>query len=231
MKNKKAFTLIELLVVIAIIGLLATISVIALNNARAKSRDAKRVADIKQVQTALELYFNDENHYPSNAEFASGSIDSTSTNGTTTYMAQIPLAPTPSDGGCSDAHNTYVYSQLQGGNSYRITFCLGGQTGSLAAGYTLADPSGFSAFTANIVCNDIHQECDPSCPIGSTCGGGTLVSASPNIVAAPSMNSESGCVGTQDCTGKIDADIRVWGPDSASNATSYGDGVANVAAA
>jgi prepilin-type N-terminal cleavage/methylation domain-containing protein len=49
MKTKKAFTLIELLVVIAIIGLLATISVIALNNARAKGRDARRVADIKQI--------------------------------------------------------------------------------------------------------------------------------------------------------------------------------------
>jgi prepilin-type N-terminal cleavage/methylation domain-containing protein len=67
--NKKqffAFTLIELLVVIAIIGILATVSVIALNNARAKSRDTKRVADIKQLTTALALYYNDKKEYPIN---------------------------------------------------------------------------------------------------------------------------------------------------------------------
>jgi len=64
--NKKAgFTLIELLVVIAIIGLLSTLAVVALNSARQKARDAKRVADIKQVQTALELFFNERDGYPS----------------------------------------------------------------------------------------------------------------------------------------------------------------------
>jgi len=55
-KPKKAFTLIELLVVIAIIGILATVSIISLTNARAKSRDAKRAGDMKQIQTALELF-------------------------------------------------------------------------------------------------------------------------------------------------------------------------------
>ncbi len=69
-KNKRfknlltGFTLIELLVVIAIIGLLSTLAVIALDSAREKSRDAKRVTDIKQMQTALELYFNDQKGYP-----------------------------------------------------------------------------------------------------------------------------------------------------------------------
>ena len=63
-KNKKGFTLIELLVVIAIIGLLSTLAVVALNNARQKSRDAKRVADVKQIQTALELFYNDCGGYP-----------------------------------------------------------------------------------------------------------------------------------------------------------------------
>lgn len=52
------FTLIELLVVIAIIGVLASIVLASLNTARRKSRDARRVADIKQLQLALELYFD-----------------------------------------------------------------------------------------------------------------------------------------------------------------------------
>lgn len=61
---KKGFTLIELLVVIAIIALLSTLSVVALNSARVKSRDARRLADIKQIRTALEMYFDQNNKYP-----------------------------------------------------------------------------------------------------------------------------------------------------------------------
>lgn len=63
-KQQKGFTLIELLVVIAIIGLLASVVLLALNSARAKSRDAKRVADIRQIQSGLELFFNDCSSYP-----------------------------------------------------------------------------------------------------------------------------------------------------------------------
>src|SRR3989344_7249210 len=55
MKNQKGFTLIELLVVIAIIGLLSTIAVVAMNGARAKARDAKRISDIKQMSTILDI--------------------------------------------------------------------------------------------------------------------------------------------------------------------------------
>ncbi|PIZ56329.1 MAG: prepilin-type cleavage/methylation domain-containing protein, partial [Candidatus Tagabacteria bacterium CG_4_10_14_0_2_um_filter_40_13] len=56
-KSKKGFTLIELLVVIAIIGILASVVLASLNSARKKSRDARRVADIKQIQLALEMFF------------------------------------------------------------------------------------------------------------------------------------------------------------------------------
>lgn len=63
--KQKGFTLIELLVVIAIIGILASVVLASLNSARKKSRDARRVADIKQVQLALELYFDaNGNKYP-----------------------------------------------------------------------------------------------------------------------------------------------------------------------
>jgi general secretion pathway protein G len=146
--NKSAFTLIELLVVIAIIGLLATLAVISLNNARAKSRDAKRVADVKQIQTALELYYNDKGHYPSASEYNSGSIFSTSTSGTTTYMAIIPVAPQQLDGACTSGQNNFVYNSTDG-SSYTISFCTGGTVGSLAAGPKCVMPSGIQ----NIDCS------------------------------------------------------------------------------
>jgi general secretion pathway protein G len=76
-KNNKGFTLIELLVVIAIIGLLATLTVASLNSARSKSRDAKVVSDIKQIQTALELYNNDNGHYPDGPAGAGFCLDGT----------------------------------------------------------------------------------------------------------------------------------------------------------
>ncbi len=64
-KNSKGFTLIELLVVIAIIGILSSVVLASLNSARKKARDARRLADIKQVQTALELYFDaNDSTYP-----------------------------------------------------------------------------------------------------------------------------------------------------------------------
>ncbi len=63
-QKNKGFTLIELLVVIAIIGLLASIVLVSLNSARAKARDVRRVADLKQVQTALEMYYDTNGSYP-----------------------------------------------------------------------------------------------------------------------------------------------------------------------
>ncbi len=68
MKNKtiKAFTLIELLVVIAIIAILASIVIVNLGNARKKSRDTRRVADMKQIETALDMYFDKNGFYPGN---------------------------------------------------------------------------------------------------------------------------------------------------------------------
>jgi prepilin-type N-terminal cleavage/methylation domain-containing protein len=64
--NRKGFTLIELLVVIAIIGLLATIILADLNTARMKADDAKRMADLGSIQTALETYYIDHNAMPIN---------------------------------------------------------------------------------------------------------------------------------------------------------------------
>jgi len=55
-------------VVIAIIALLSTLSVVALNSARVKARDARRVSDIKQIRTALEMYFDAKLEYPASKD-------------------------------------------------------------------------------------------------------------------------------------------------------------------
>ena len=62
--SSKGFTLIELLVVIAIIGILATIVLVSLNSARSKARDTQRVADLRQIQTAMEMYYDSHGTYP-----------------------------------------------------------------------------------------------------------------------------------------------------------------------
>jgi len=62
-KKKEGFTLIELLVVIAIIVMLAGIAMVSLTSARQKARDAKRMADLRQFASALELYATDKGEY------------------------------------------------------------------------------------------------------------------------------------------------------------------------
>lgn len=136
--NKQAFTLLELLVVVAIIGVISTLAIVALQGARAKARDAKRISDIRQIQTALELHFNDFSAYPSEV-VSGGTIEGNST----TYMLIVPYGPKPADGPCSSSE--YVYQQLDGGRSYYIQFCLSGNTGSLGAGVKCASPMGIIA--------------------------------------------------------------------------------------
>ncbi len=156
MKGKKGFTLIELLVVIAIIGLLSTLAVVSLSSARRKSRDSKRIADIKQIQMALEMYYDDKNGYPVVASAVvlgsngneklcdhattPGFVDDTATC-TNTYMGVVPAAPTPADN-CTTAQNNYTYDDTSTGAGYSITFCLGGKTGSLNAGTHTATEAG-----------------------------------------------------------------------------------------
>ncbi|MDX9892817.1 MAG: type II secretion system protein [Patescibacteria group bacterium] len=151
--KKKGFTLIELLVVIAIIGLLSTLAVVALNSARLKARDAKRVSDIKQIQTALELYYSDENSYPTaggGSYILGDDVTCLGSGGFGTacdapvYMGLIPSDPT--------AARTYVYeSQAELGGicsppspcpTYSITFELEGTTGGLDAGTHVASQDG-----------------------------------------------------------------------------------------
>ena len=76
------FTLIELLVVIAIIGIMATMVMTSLNIARLKARDVRRLADIRQIELALQLYYDSTGHYPASLSLLAP-----------TYISAAPLDP------------------------------------------------------------------------------------------------------------------------------------------
>ncbi|MFY9457698.1 MAG: type II secretion system protein [Candidatus Spechtbacterales bacterium] len=91
---KKGFTLIELLVVIAIIGILASIVLVSLNNARSKARDVKRVGDTRQVQLALEGYYDDKQAYPGDDLVAAcAPLTGLADELVPTYISALPVDP------------------------------------------------------------------------------------------------------------------------------------------
>lgn len=153
MKNqRKGFTLLELLIVIAVIGLLSTVAVVALNQARAKGRNTKRVGDIKAVHTALELYYAENKAYPAMATATEigtptrnklcGAATFSSTCVGKPFLEKVPKAPVPQDGACTTVNNPYMYQSVAPFSTYSLNFCLGGQTGVLGAGLHTADPGG-----------------------------------------------------------------------------------------
>lgn len=96
MMRKLGFTLIELLVVISIIGILAGISLVALQGARSGARDAKRKADLEEVRSGLEIYRTDCGAYPATLSFGGslvGDGSSASCAVSNTYLSSIPQDP------------------------------------------------------------------------------------------------------------------------------------------
>jgi type II secretion system protein G len=114
--TSKGFTLIELLVVVAIIGILATVVLSSLSSARESARDAKRLNDVKTIQTALEMYANDNNgRYPMTV-WAGSHTDSwanlESILGTTLPVDPLNTSDSTVSGAARLADDNYVYSYI-----------------------------------------------------------------------------------------------------------------------
>ncbi len=113
---KAGFTLIELLVVIAIIGVLASIITASFGSAKAKGRDAKRIADQKSIQLALGLYYNDNGMYPLNMYSQSSSAAPVS-GLAPAYLSVVPTDPAVNQSpttcaGSPAASGCYTYEAL-----------------------------------------------------------------------------------------------------------------------
>ncbi len=114
---RRGFTLIELLVVIAIISILSSVVLANLGTARQKGRDGKRVSDMKQIQLALELYYDNYSQYPLNGWAALN----TALAGT--YISVVPNDPI--------AGNSYGYYATPSGCDNSSTKCTGYYVGAI----------------------------------------------------------------------------------------------------
>jgi prepilin-type N-terminal cleavage/methylation domain-containing protein len=137
----KGFTLIELLVAISVLAIASAVGFTTYANAQIAGRDAKRKDDMRQVQTALELYFQSQTptHFYPNGGYSGLSAILVSN-----YINQVPNPPT------TDPAYTYVYTPNPSG-------CAAGA----CTGYDLCarlentnDPT-FSGVTIGVVAGNV----------------------------------------------------------------------------
>jgi len=139
MKKKSAFTLIELIVVISIIALISTVVFFSLSGSKQKEKDAKKLSEVLQLQTALENYKRAEGVYPSTITLGQPLIGSTTG---ITFMSKVPIAPT----GETCAVSQYSYSYSTTTKEYSLFFCINNDLEDYTKGLKKLTPLGIRDF-------------------------------------------------------------------------------------
>ena len=145
---RSGFTLIEILIVVAIISILASIVLVGIGPTEQLGRDARRVSDLHQVQTALELYYAKCGNYPGPAvndsvcqaylgltggygENGANPPAATSLIGSIT-ASDIGVKTMPND---PQKNKKYYYATEANGVSYILGAILENKNGSVFSGY------------------------------------------------------------------------------------------------
>ncbi len=140
LRNTNGYSFIEMIIVVAIVSILATLVIVSVQSARISARDSRRVSDINEIRSALNLYYSKYNQYPT--AITPGQA---LTVNSVIYLESVPHNPTPyTDNGCPD--KDYDYSQISSGLSYTLSFCLGYKQDTISAGSNIAIPEGISPY-------------------------------------------------------------------------------------
>jgi len=112
---KKSFTLLELLIAIVILGVLSALISGNFITSLKKGKDARRKADLEQIQRALEMYYEDKRIYPNSINFGGKLCETQFCNSNEkVYMQKVP----------NDPNNSYTYQYQSDGNYYRLFSCI-----------------------------------------------------------------------------------------------------------
>jgi prepilin-type N-terminal cleavage/methylation domain-containing protein len=147
--SRSGFTLIELLVVIAIIGVLAAVVLVTTGTTRIKGRDARRLSDLQQVKSGLDIYYNLGSGYPDTATWDAGQTALTPLS----CSGVVAFKPPQDPKNANDSSFAYTYTQGGTSNSgcggtvysnYKIQFKTEGVTSIGVAGTYYLSPAGIS---------------------------------------------------------------------------------------
>lgn len=144
LNNKKGITVIEILIIVIFFGVIASFTVVSLNNSRRDTRDIKRLADIARIRDALSLYYYNCNKFPV-AVNPGNSISGEECDGGV-YLDNVPSDPTgipylytP----CIGVSEYRCASGQDGATWYELKYSLEGNSSELSSGSHIATPDRF----------------------------------------------------------------------------------------
>jgi len=145
---QKGFTIVELLIVIVVIGILAALVLNTFSGVQARARDTERQTDINSLATQLEVYYNDNGHYPAPKDVVSDTWISANLKGLDLNALRAPGKSSNSvkDNAISASKDEYGYQVTKvdgtacdntaGGGADCAKFVLSYEKESLGAGET-----------------------------------------------------------------------------------------------
>lgn len=131
-KFSAGFSLVEILVVIAIISILATVLLFNFREGSAQSRDVERKAELRNLQTAIELYKQENGRYPAGCKgpgvWSGENTPYTCPSGNQYIVGHesgLRFAPKfisalPTDPKLNGANSGYVYTTNADGTVYKL---------------------------------------------------------------------------------------------------------------